>query len=457
MELGEESVGPSVDRPCGCKGVRSCGLCEASGAQKELHVRDHVGEHSIGPVLQLCADCWRTFPASEIRENVETQSCRRHAEFEAILRGVRVYPQFVSEEEEQSIMECIDNSPWKPSQSGRNKQDYGPRPNFKKRRVKVGSFCGLPAFSDALLRRMHGTDSPANAAALDGGYGLSSFEPVEQCHLDYDPQRGSAIDPHRDDQWLWGEQLVTVNLLSDSVLTFTLEEKDLDVLRDFPVAYASCCDALETRDAARSCCGRPASTRDAADPCCRDPVPRCCNASSPSSSSSTGIPAGGSNGQETSAELCYHQTTDSDSRGPLQEKPGPLLQLAASSYRSDAESAESDALLTKPAPKSVTGGSTAQAAAGGRSRDRDTSHNHSASTRSVCTVEVPMPRHSLLVVEGDARHRWLHAVRRQHVLSRRVAITYRNLGAEFCDSGPHAGVGDQLRLIAKNFSGVPST
>ena len=64
----------------------------------------------------------------------------------------------------------------------------------------------------------------------DEKYGLSAYEPVEQCHLDYSPDRGSAIDPHRDDTWLWGEQLVTVNLLADSVLTFTLEEKDADLL-----------------------------------------------------------------------------------------------------------------------------------------------------------------------------------------------------------------------------------
>jgi len=38
--------------------------------------------------------------------------------------------------------------------------------------------------------------------------------------LEYLPERGSAIDPHLDDSWLWGERLVTLNLLSDTVLTF---------------------------------------------------------------------------------------------------------------------------------------------------------------------------------------------------------------------------------------------
>lgn len=47
------------------------------------------------------------------------------------------------------------------------------------------------------------------------------FVPVELCNLEYLPQRGSAIDAHYDDWWLWGERLVTLNLLSDTVLTFT--------------------------------------------------------------------------------------------------------------------------------------------------------------------------------------------------------------------------------------------
>ena len=48
---------------------------------------------------------------------------------------------------------------------------------------------------------------------------LHSFEPVELCNLQYDPSRGSSIDPHIDDVWLWGEQLVTINLLSGTILT----------------------------------------------------------------------------------------------------------------------------------------------------------------------------------------------------------------------------------------------
>ena len=47
---------------------------------------------------------------------------------------------------------------------------------------------------------------------------------MELCNLDYNPERGASIDAHMDDTWLWGEHLVTVNLLSDTILTLSHAE-----------------------------------------------------------------------------------------------------------------------------------------------------------------------------------------------------------------------------------------
>jgi len=77
--------------------------------------------------------------------------------------------------------------------------------------VKQGLFSGLPSFSQLLVKR---------AQNLEPG-GLVDFIPVELCNLEYVPERGSSIDPHLDDSWLWGDRLVTVSLLSDTYLTFT--------------------------------------------------------------------------------------------------------------------------------------------------------------------------------------------------------------------------------------------
>ncbi|XP_068187138.1 alpha-ketoglutarate-dependent dioxygenase alkB homolog 4 [Antennarius striatus] len=111
----------------------------------------------------------------------------------------------------------MDQDVWNESQSGRRKQDFGPKVNFKKRKIRVGSFNGLPASSQKLVLRMQREPS------------LASFEPVEQCNLDYHPQRGAAIDPHLDDSWLWGERLVTINMLSSTTLTMSLEQSLSDL------------------------------------------------------------------------------------------------------------------------------------------------------------------------------------------------------------------------------------
>uniref|UniRef100_A0A8C6S6Q8 AlkB homolog 4, lysine demthylase n=1 Tax=Neogobius melanostomus TaxID=47308 RepID=A0A8C6S6Q8_9GOBI len=138
------------------------------------------------------------------------------------LPGVFLQRDFISEQEELELVELMDRDVWTPSQSGRRKQDFGPKVNFKKRRVRVGGFSGLPAASRRLVERMHRE------------LGLKDFQPVEQCNLDYSPDRGAHIDPHLDDSWLWGERLVTVNLLSDTTLTLTLLGQGLQVAVPLP-------------------------------------------------------------------------------------------------------------------------------------------------------------------------------------------------------------------------------
>lgn len=50
---------------------------------------------------------------------------------------------------------------------------------------------------------------------------MKDFITIEQCSLDYNPKLGASIDPHVDDCWIWGERIVTLSLLADSVLTLT--------------------------------------------------------------------------------------------------------------------------------------------------------------------------------------------------------------------------------------------
>uniref|UniRef100_A0A1A7W8E8 AlkB, alkylation repair homolog 4 n=1 Tax=Iconisemion striatum TaxID=60296 RepID=A0A1A7W8E8_9TELE len=181
--------------PCACKGIRRCLVCEKFKADVQFETNESKIVHHF---------LYNYKTRLAVRKDEESISFP--------FPGVFLWETFVSEEEEKELISAMDEDVWNLSQSGRRKQDFGPKVNFKKRKVRVADFTGLPALSQKLVLRMQQDPN------------LAGFQPVEQCNLDYDPQRGSAIDPHLDDSWLWGERLVTINMLSETVLTMSLEQ-----------------------------------------------------------------------------------------------------------------------------------------------------------------------------------------------------------------------------------------
>ncbi|XP_076867248.1 alpha-ketoglutarate-dependent dioxygenase alkB homolog 4 [Brachyhypopomus gauderio] len=262
---------------CGCKGIRTCLICETSNEKRHLLNDKHLVHYDF-----------RYDPESNL-----AVPCEGNVQCSFPFPGVFLWENFVSESEEKELVTKMDQDVWRASQSGRNKQDYGPKVNFKKRRMRLGGYSGLPAVSCKLVDRM--STEPV----------LAGFTPVEQCNLDYSPERGSAIDPHFDDSWLWGERLVTVNLLSDTVVTMSLDRGWGDM---------------------------------------------------------------------------------------------------------------------------------------GRGEVR---------------VAVGLPRRALIVLYGEARHRWKHAVYRNDIHSRRVCCTFRELSAEFLEGGAQEKMGSEVLNIASSFRGVP--
>uniref|UniRef100_UPI00358E5553 alpha-ketoglutarate-dependent dioxygenase alkB homolog 4 isoform X2 n=1 Tax=Myxine glutinosa TaxID=7769 RepID=UPI00358E5553 len=180
---------------CGCKGVRSCLVCEHNKEARPALPKETV-QFDYNHHMELAV------------AQIDTEVSGKGS-LALLFPGVFLWTDFLTPQEEKSLVLMMDKDEWKPSQSGRRKQDYGPKVNFKKQRVRAAGFSGLPSLSRPLLHRM-------NQIPI-----LHDFKPVEQCHLEYDPCRGSAIDPHTDDAWLWGERLVTLNLLSTVTLTFT--------------------------------------------------------------------------------------------------------------------------------------------------------------------------------------------------------------------------------------------
>ena len=138
-------------------------------------------------------------------------------------RGVTVMPGLVTSTEEQRLLEAIEDAGWKQSQSGRRKQEYGPRVNFKAQTVRLdeaeepGAARAAPLLQLVLsaLQRC-GSGAPATASGP-----LAGFEPAEVSVLEYDPARGAAIEPHVDDAWVWGERIAGLSLAADAVMTFS--------------------------------------------------------------------------------------------------------------------------------------------------------------------------------------------------------------------------------------------
>ncbi|XP_058238617.1 alpha-ketoglutarate-dependent dioxygenase alkB homolog 4 [Hemibagrus wyckioides] len=262
---------------CGCKGIRTCLICEVNDDKRHL--------------LDKKASVHYDFTYDQESKLAVPNAGNVHQAFP--FPGVFLWENFVSEDEEKELVAKMDQDVWRESQSGRRKQDFGPKVNFKKRRVRLGGFSGLPANSHKLVDKM--SKEPL----------LADFLPVEQCNLEYSPERGSAIDPHLDDSWLWGERLVTLNMLSDTVITMSLDQGwgDMD-------------------------------------------------------------------------------------RGEVR-------------------------------------------------------------------VAVNIPRRCLFVMYGEARHRWKHAIHREHIHSRRVCSTFRELTPEFLNGGEQEKLGSELLDVASSFKGVP--
>ncbi|CDW57626.1 hypothetical protein TTRE_0000591901 [Trichuris trichiura] len=221
-----------VKQTCPCKGIRCCLLCQHSDRVRKLNRKAFPFE--AYKAFILCARCigiahplipkfYSIAELLDFQQNMhescqELQGCS--------VQSVFLVDNFISQKEENDLQATMDSVGWQPSQSGRRKQDYGPRANFKKRKVKPAKR-PLPDYANFLFQRLTTIDC------------LNGFVPVELSNLDYDSSRGSWIDFHKDDCWLWGDRIVTCNLLSDTVLSFL--EDETNTLIYVPLKRRSLC------------------------------------------------------------------------------------------------------------------------------------------------------------------------------------------------------------------------
>ncbi|CAJ0597673.1 unnamed protein product [Cylicocyclus nassatus] len=222
---------------CGCKGVRFCALCETSERVQKLRLEeDKYANYEIFVFDHITSRGFRSphlTSTSSVEEIIDaTESCSTSSSTkDAInIEGLYVVYDFLSESEEREIMEMIDGVEWMLSQSGRRKQDYGPKVNFKHKKVKTDTFVGMPEYADMLLEKMRNVSEEK----------LGNYTPFEMCNLEYDETKKSAIEMHHDDMWIWGNRLISINLLSGTVMTLANEERQQLCYAWFPQRSLLC-------------------------------------------------------------------------------------------------------------------------------------------------------------------------------------------------------------------------
>ncbi len=238
---------------CGCRGIRRCGICAAEQTNrpvtKDASERGGWGRfgQSVDPdSVWMCPQCRKQFKsAAFIVECKDHNGLEEYANSNSFIDGLEIWPDFITEVEEASLIEFLDRQPsdsaangeaigWRPSQSGRRKQDFGPAPNFKQRKCKLRPGVeGLPKPLAFFLRRVSSTMTQWGRNGHQSPLIGDEFRVAEASSLDYtaDASRAS-LDPHIDDEWLWGERIAGISLLSTAPMTFV--RRDCTVLVALP-------------------------------------------------------------------------------------------------------------------------------------------------------------------------------------------------------------------------------
>lgn len=228
----------SCGSSCNCTGIRFCAKCRSTKRVEDLFCGE-VSLSSAHDVIEkqaknerlsscsfaviskskfsCCPVCLSVFAIERL-----LRSCDDHVNIEPVewgINGLFVFENVLSESEEAALTHFLDDpSPfpaWKESQSGRRKQDYGPRRNFKKKKVKPAEMPMMPAAFKPVFS--------AIACEVEKCTG-APFHVAEVSALEYTEGNLSNFDPHVDDTWLWGDRIAGLNLDSESAMTFVNPE-----------------------------------------------------------------------------------------------------------------------------------------------------------------------------------------------------------------------------------------
>jgi alkylated DNA repair protein alkB family protein 4 len=219
-------------KTCACTGVRWCAACRDGERRARWKLRDPVGAPGF---LSERAVATGTLPdGSRVHLfDDRTQAAPGCPEFS----GLVVWRDFVTEAEAARLLDEIESRLFVPAQSGKAKQHFGPRMNFRKRRMNPRGFEGLPRFARDLERRVRARAAeepePAGLSAA-----LEAYVTTDAFVLRYESARASNLDLHVDDTFAYGELILALSLESDGWLTFLDADPQCGVDRPFACVRA---------------------------------------------------------------------------------------------------------------------------------------------------------------------------------------------------------------------------
>ena len=221
-----------LEKPCACTGVRWCAACRAPELRAGWGMRAPVGEPA----------CLRE---REVVPGAAPDGSRVHLFDEAgqsvpgcpAFSGLLVWRDFVSERDAERLLADIETRPFKPAQSGKAKQHFGPRMNFRKQRMNARGFEGLPEWAHELERRVRAR-ARAEVAPAGLADALDAYVTTDAFVLRYEEARASNLDLHVDDTHAYGELILDLSLESDGWLTFLDADPQCGVDRPFECVRA---------------------------------------------------------------------------------------------------------------------------------------------------------------------------------------------------------------------------
>ncbi len=228
----QATTGTAHSKPCACTGMRWCAACRDPALRAQWGMREPVGEPAF-----LTARDVLVGPAPGGSTVYLFDTARQAAPGCPAFAGLVVWPDFVSEDEAERLLAEIESRPFTPAQSGKGKQHFGPRMNFRKQRMNPRGFEGLPRWGRALEARVR--DRAASESSVPGLVAaLDAYVTTDAFVLRYDVGQASNLDLHVDDTFAYGELILDLSLESDGWLTFLDADPQRGVDRPFACVRA---------------------------------------------------------------------------------------------------------------------------------------------------------------------------------------------------------------------------